>query len=211
VIEAPIAESCWRGSLAEPSEGGAHHDDHNDRNGHYVPKTPALEERTVADQEAARGGSFVAPRAATTHKWRMASTCSEAPGRPLDPVSATKALPRPLPAWPWRATGHRNGHRDRPLDTTFDPVVLSVPRARLTDPGGEREWRSALLPAYRRLSRRAELLIARVYLAGVNTQPVRRALQGVFAGHLGKDVVSRAWQRTRSAWEADRSRLAGRS
>ena len=57
--------------------------------------------------------------------------------------------------------GHRNGHRERRLDTTFGPLVLAVPRARLADDeAGEREWKSALLPAYRRLSRRAELLIA---------------------------------------------------
>jgi hypothetical protein len=57
-------------------------------------------------------------------------------------------------------------------------LVLAVPRARLAaDDAGEREWKSALLPAYRRLSRRAELLIAEVYLAGVNTRRVRRALQ----------------------------------
>ena len=29
--------------------------------------------------------------------------------------------------------GHRNGHRDRRLDTTFGPLVLAVPRARLAD------------------------------------------------------------------------------
>jgi putative transposase len=100
------------------------------------------------------------------------------------------------------AKGHRNGHRDRRLDTTFGPLVLAVPRARLADDLGEREWKSELLPAYQRLSRRAELLIARVYLAGVNTRRVRRALQTLFAGHGGKDAVSRAWHKTRSAWEA---------
>lgn len=101
------------------------------------------------------------------------------------------------------AKGHRNGHRERRLDTTFGPTVLTVPRARLADDGGgEREWKSALLPAYRRLSRRAELLIAEVYLAGVNTRRVRRALQSLFAGRIGKDAVSRAWRRTRAAWEA---------
>ncbi|MCE3248835.1 MAG: transposase, partial [Geminicoccaceae bacterium] len=57
-------------------------------------------------------------------------------------------------------------------------------------------------PAYKRLSRRAEALIAEAYLAGMNTRRVRRALARLFAGHVGKDVVSRAWQRTRSAWEA---------
>jgi hypothetical protein len=46
------------------------------------------------------------------------------------------------------STGHRNGHRDRRLDTTFGPLVLAVPRARLADDdAGEREWRSKLLPA----------------------------------------------------------------
>jgi putative transposase len=99
--------------------------------------------------------------------------------------------------------GHRNGHRDRRLDTTFGPLVLALPRARLADDdAGEREWKSALLPAYRRLSRRAELLIAEVYLAGVNTRRVRRALQTLFAGRISKDAVSRAWHRTQSAWEA---------
>ena len=101
------------------------------------------------------------------------------------------------------ARGHRNGHRERRLDTTFGPLVLAVPRARLaSDDAGEREWKSELLPAYRRLSRRAELLIAEVYLAGVNTRRVRRALQSLFAGRMGKDAVSRAWRRTRAAWAA---------
>ena len=69
--------------------------------------------------------------------------------------------------------------------------MLALPRARLADDdAGEREWKSALLPAYRRLSRRAELLIAEVYLAGVDTRRVRRALQTLFAGRISKDAVS---------------------
>jgi putative transposase len=113
------------------------------------------------------------------------------------------ALGRGRYARDWAAKGHRNGHRERRLDTTFGPLVLTVPRGRLAaDDAGEREWKSALLPAYRRLSRRAELLIAEVYLAGVNTRRVRRALQTLFAGRIGKDAVSRAWRRTRAAWEA---------
>ena len=100
------------------------------------------------------------------------------------------------------SNGRRHGHRPRQLVTTFGPVTLSVPRARLHDEAGEQEWKSAFLPAYNRLSRRAEALIAEAYLAGMNTRRVRRALASLFAGHVGKDVVSRAWQRTRSAWEA---------
>jgi putative transposase len=106
--------------------------------------------------------------------------------------------------------GHRHGRRPRRLVTTFGPLELSVPRARLHDAAGAREWKSALLPAYKRLSPRAEALIAQVYLAGMNTRRVRRALGSLFAGHVGKDVVSRAWQRTRAAWEEWQKRdLAG--
>jgi transposase-like protein len=100
------------------------------------------------------------------------------------------------------SNGRRDGHRPRQLITTFGPLSLSVPRARLADEAGEQEWKSALPSAYKRLSRRAEALIAEVYLAGMNTRRARRALAKLFEGHIGKDVVSRAWQRTRSAWEA---------
>jgi transposase-like protein len=108
------------------------------------------------------------------------------------------------------ANGRRHGHRLRQLVTTFGPLTLAVPRARLADQSGEQEWKSELLPAYKRLSHRAEALIAEAYLAGMNTRRVRRALARLFEGHVGKDVVSRAWQRTRSAWEAwQRRDLAG--
>ena len=106
--------------------------------------------------------------------------------------------------------GRRHGRRERQLVTTFGPVGVAVPRARLADGAGEREWKSGLLPAYKRLSRRAEAVIAQAYLAGINTRRVRRALAGLFGGKLGKDAVSRAWRRTRSAWEAWQARdLAG--
>jgi putative transposase len=88
------------------------------------------------------------------------------------------------------SNGRRHGHRPRQLVITFGPLMLAVPPARLDDAAGEREWNSALLPAYQRLSHRAEALVAEAYLAGVNTRRVRRAL---FEGHVGKDVVSRAW------------------
>jgi putative transposase len=108
------------------------------------------------------------------------------------------------------SNGRRHGHRPRQLVTTFGALMLSVPRARLADDAGEQEWKSELLPAYKRLSHRAEALIAEAYLAGMNTRRVRRALARLFEGRVGKDVVSRAWQRTRSAWMAWQERdLAG--
>ena len=108
------------------------------------------------------------------------------------------------------SNGRRHGHRPRQLVTTFGALMLAVPRARLADDAGEQEWKSELLPAYKRLSHRAEALIAEAYLAGMNTRRVRRALARLFEGRVGKDVVSRAWQRTRSAWMAWQERdLAG--
>jgi transposase-like protein len=108
------------------------------------------------------------------------------------------------------AAGHRNGHRDRQLIGTFGPVTVSVPRARLASAeGGQEEWRSKMLPAYQRLTSRAERLIAGVYLAGTNTRRVRRALSGLFAGAVGKDTVSRAWHKLQADWEAWQKRDLG--
>ena len=53
---------------------------------------------------------------------------------------------------------------------TFGPLELSVPRGRLRDATGEREWKSASLPAYKRLSHRAEALIAQA-LPGRHEHP----------------------------------------
>ena len=58
------------------------------------------------------------------------------------------------------------------------------------------------MPAYKRLSRRAEALIAEAYLAGMNTRRVRRALAALFDGRVGKDTVSRVWRKVKSDWEA---------
>ena len=60
---------------------------------------------------------------------------------------------------------------------TFGAVTVCVPRARLATPEGRTtEWRNTSLPAYQRLTRRAEALIAGAYLSGTNTRRVRRAL-----------------------------------
>src|SRR5213079_3519801 len=64
------------------------------------------------------------------------------------------------------------------------------------------EWRNASLPAYQRLTRRAEALIAGAYLSGTNTRRVRRALAALFGGAIGKDVVSRVWRKVKTDWDA---------
>lgn len=105
------------------------------------------------------------------------------------------------------AKGYRNGHRARQLVGTFGAVTVSLPRARLIDEAGnEREWKSAQVPARKRLTKRAEAVIAGAYLAGTNTRRVRRALAALFSGAIGKDAVSRAWRKVKSDWEAWQAR-----
>jgi putative transposase len=100
-------------------------------------------------------------------------------------------------------SGHRHGHRERTLMGTFGAVTVCVPRARLaTSEGGTTEWRNASIPAYQRLTRRAEALIAGAYLSGTNTRRVRRALAALFGGAVGKDVVSRVWRKVKTDWDA---------
>ena len=101
------------------------------------------------------------------------------------------------------ALGHRHGRRERRLTGSFGPVEIAVPRARLrAEDGATREWRSAVLPRYARMTRQVEALIAGVYLAGTNTRRVKRALGALFRGAVGKDVVSRTWRKVKADWEA---------
>jgi putative transposase len=101
------------------------------------------------------------------------------------------------------AKGHRNGHRERQIIGTFGAEVVKVPRARMIDGAGRAsEWRSKALRRYQRLTKKAEALIAAVYLAGTNTRRVKRALFGLFDGAVSKDVVSRAWRKVKTDWEA---------
>src|SRR5512146_832343 len=101
------------------------------------------------------------------------------------------------------ARGHRNGHRERQVIGTVGAETVKVPRARLVDDVAQAsEWRSDALRRYQRLTKKAEALIASVYLAGTNTRRVKRALFGLFGGAVSKDVVSRAWRKVKTDWEA---------
>src|SRR5271156_4942818 len=101
------------------------------------------------------------------------------------------------------ASGVRNGHRERSLTGTFGKTRIAVPRARLTsEDGSTREWRSTALRAYQRRTQAADALIASAYLSGTNTRRVKRALAAVFAGPVGKDVVSRTWRKVKGDWDA---------
>jgi transposase-like protein len=98
--------------------------------------------------------------------------------------------------------GYRNGTRTRQLLGSFGRVEVEVPRARVAEAeGGTKEWRSASLPRYARMTRQVEALIAGAYLAGTNTRRVKRALSALFNGAVGKDVVSRTWRKVRTDWD----------
>ena len=95
---------------------------------------------------------------------------------------------------PPRAAGHRHVRRR-------DGEACRG-RAWSMRPARPREWRSKALRRYQRLTKKAEALIAAVYLAGTNTRRVKRALFGLFEGAVSKDVVSRAWRKVKTDWEA---------
>ena len=98
---------------------------------------------------------------------------------------------------------YRHGNRDRQIIGTFGAETISVPRARVEDEAGKiSEWRSKALPRYQRLTKTAEVLIASVYLSGTNTRRVKRALFVLFKGAVSKDVVSRAWRKVKTDWDA---------
>ena len=99
--------------------------------------------------------------------------------------------------------GHRHGRRTRTLTGTFGRIGIAVPRARIAGEDGKTmEWKSQALRAYQRRTRAADALIASCYLSGTNTRRVRRALAAVFAGGVGKDVVSRVWRKVKGDWDA---------
>ncbi len=60
------------------------------------------------------------------------------------------------------------------------------------------------------MTRQVEALIAGADLSGPNTRRVKRALAALFGGAVGKDVVSRAWRKVKTDWDAWNKRdLAG--
>ena len=78
-----------------------------------------------------------------------------------------------------------------------------MPRARIEGEDGKTsEWKNKSLRAYQRRTKAADALIAGAYLSGTNTRRVRRALAAVFAGAVGKDVVSRTWRKVKGDWGA---------
>lgn len=104
--------------------------------------------------------------------------------------------------------GYRHGRKSRGLTLRAGTVKLEVPRARLVDPEGEeREWRSQLLPRYRRSSPEVEQAVVGMYLSGGNTRRIRGALRPLLSGApLSKSAVSRLVSRLEESYERWRQR-----
>lgn len=104
--------------------------------------------------------------------------------------------------------GYRHGRKSRGLTLRAGTVKLEVPRARLVDSAGEeREWRSQLLPRYRRSSPEVEQAVVGMYLSGGNTRRIRGALQPLLSGApLSKSAVSRLVSRLEESYERWRQR-----
>jgi putative transposase len=104
--------------------------------------------------------------------------------------------------------GYRHGKKVRGLALRSGAVKLAVPRARLVDlDGDEREWRSELLPRYRRSSPEVEQAVLGVYLSGGNTRRIRGALKPLLSGApLSKSAVSRLVSRLEESYEGWRQR-----
>lgn len=88
---------------------------------------------------------------------------------------------------------YRHGTRERTLTTSLGPTAFAMPRARVrTAEGATAEWRSALVPRYRRRSERVDEAILGVYLIGTHTRRIKGALAPLLrGGPPSKDAGSR--------------------
>jgi transposase-like protein len=104
--------------------------------------------------------------------------------------------------------GYRHGTKVRGLALRSGAVKLAVPRARLVNSDGdEGEWRSVLLPRYRRSSPEVEQAVLGMYLSGGNTRRIRGALKPLLGGApLSKSTVSRLVNRLEESYERWRQR-----
>ncbi len=103
--------------------------------------------------------------------------------------------------------GYRNGARHRTLAGPTGPLALTVPRATLFAPGGEREWSSKVLPRYQRRLPELNEAIAGAYLAGTNTRRIKGALRPLLkAAPLSRSAVSRVVGTLKGSLDAWRSR-----
>jgi transposase-like protein len=70
--------------------------------------------------------------------------------------------------------GYRNGKRERTIGTGLGQAVIELPRARVREGDGEKEWRSRLLERYQRRARSVDSALLGCYLSGTSSIGVMR-------------------------------------
>jgi transposase-like protein len=103
--------------------------------------------------------------------------------------------------------GYRNGKRERWMSTGLGAAVIELPRARLTEGGEEKEWRSVLIDRYQRRARSVDSALLGCYLSGANGRRIRGALSPLLRGApLSKSAISRIVGRLQSLFSQWRDR-----
>ena len=99
--------------------------------------------------------------------------------------------------------GYRNGTKTRTLSGPTGAMALSLPRATVATSTGRQEWRSMLVPRYRRRLAEVNTAVLATYLAGGNTRRIRGALAPLLHGApLSRSAVSRIVATLKSSLEA---------
>jgi transposase-like protein len=102
--------------------------------------------------------------------------------------------------------GYRNGSLPRTLTTSLGPVSFDRPRVVLSEGGPPVEFQSHFLERYRRRAREVDTAVLGLYLGGVNTRKIKKALRPLLKNApLSKSSVSRLIQRLKEAFEGWRS------
>ena len=103
--------------------------------------------------------------------------------------------------------GYRNGKRQRSISTGLGATVIELPRARISEGGGEKEWQSGLIGRYQRRGASVDQALLGCYLSGANGRRIRGALSPLLRGSpLSKSSISRLVGRLEALFSQWRSR-----
>jgi transposase-like protein len=103
--------------------------------------------------------------------------------------------------------GYRNGKRNRSISTGLGATVIELPRARIKDGEGAKEWQSGLIGRYQRRGASVDQALLGCYLSGANGRRIRGALSPLLRGSpLSKSAISRLVGRLEALFSQWRSR-----
>ena len=99
--------------------------------------------------------------------------------------------------------GYRHGFEAKTISTSFGKTTFPMPRARLFNgAGSKREWHCRFIPRYQRRAKAIDDAIIGLYLSGVNTRRIKRALRPLFKNvPLSRSAVSRLISKLKEHFE----------